>query len=130
MIRRKKKKILRSVKSMKSQALLMKITSCSKTVCISQVNSSFKSPVEKGFLVRMYFRSLREGFITVFFFFLTFIPQTFCISQFEACIPQFYVGVLQTVRLLFHNQECLIDIFDCALNCINKKVGINATTKE
>lgn len=41
-----------------------------------------------------------------------------------------YVGVLQNVRLFLHNQENLIDIFNYALNCINKKVGITAISEE
>lgn len=114
---------------MKSQALLMQITYSSKSVYPRA--TAPLSPRERGFLVRMYFRSLREDFITAcpFFFFFTFIPETFCVSQFNACMPQ-YVGVLQAVRLFLHNQECLIDIFNYALNCINKNVGITAISDE
>lgn len=51
---------------MKSQALLMQITSSSKSVYPRA--TAPLSPQERGFLVRMYFGSLREDFITACLF--------------------------------------------------------------
>lgn len=93
---------------MKNQVfLLMKIISSRRKVCISQANS----PLSQGNRVscQKVFQIVKRFYCCLFFFsfFFSFL-QPFNTSQFEAAYHRFCMGVLQTVRLLFHNQEWLL----------------------